>query len=216
MRPLSRTSQPLDEASVAGALLGADCPLVRALEGLDSLLRQLLAVAALATGGVVAFLAGERWALSLAIAAWALAAVIGPAVAVAAVRTRDLARDQIVAGRGQLPLAPIERVRRRLLDHRHRCRLARSLDKMRLEATRSPGPLRPLFSVRTVAALGPELTEIAERLRDADGDAGLRGVALAESLLLDGGSPLYRDDVALLRDELNRVRSLLQARPGPT
>jgi hypothetical protein len=65
----------------------------------------------------------------------------------------------------------------------------------------------PIFSVIAIRGVAPELTAIAARLRSEHAD--LRGVAAAERMLLDGTSPLYRDDVDGLREELHRVRYLL-------
>jgi len=79
--------------------------------------------------------------------------------------------------------------------------------------TRRPAPVpasvRPLFDVRTVAAVVDDLQEIVALLRA--GGTRARGVALAERLLTEGVSPLYGYDAIALRDELRRVRYLLTA-----
>jgi hypothetical protein len=78
---------------------------------------------------------------------------------------------------------------------------------MRQEAARRPGPVRPLFNRRVVAEVAPELATIAALLRRDH--TGEQGVAMIERLVVDGGSPLYRDDVEALREELHRVHYLL-------
>ena len=67
----------------------------------------------------------------------------------------------------------------------------------------------PLYSRRVVAAVAPELEETAQALRRSD--ASVRGVALSERLLSGHDSPLYGDDADRLREELRRVRFLLDA-----
>jgi hypothetical protein len=87
--------------------------------------------------------------------------------------------------------------------------LARWLDGIRAEAEhpiRAPRA-RPIFSVRVIASVAPDLATIAAQLRSED--AGLRGVAATERLLVDGTSSLYGRDENLLCEELHRIRYLL-------
>jgi hypothetical protein len=115
----------------------------------------------------------------------------------------------IAAGREDLPLAPVERERGRLLDPRTRSCLAASLESLVEEARHaSPLGVRPLFDRLVVAAVADELLEVAELLRVAPSSA--RGIALVWCLIWDGvESPLHRGDVAELRGELGRIRYLL-------
>jgi hypothetical protein len=59
-----------------------------------------------------------------------------------------------------------------------------------------------------VSQVSRELAEIATLLRQDEPDAA--GIALARRLLCDGGSPLYGDDVARLRDTLDLLRRRLR------
>lgn len=80
--------------------------------------------------------------------------------------------------------------------------------------TESENPVRrralapPLFSARAIAAVASDLTDIARLL--VDDDARLRGVGMTQRLLFEGTSPLYGEDVRLLREELHRIRLLLE------
>ena len=68
---------------------------------------------------------------------------------------------------------------------------------------------RPLYSTRLIRAVAPDLAEIARLVRS--GDPGLRGVATTQRLLCDGTSALYGHDVDVLRQELHRIRFLLES-----
>jgi hypothetical protein len=117
--------------------------------------------------------------------------------------------ELIVQGRGDLPLRAIACERRRLLDRGHQQHLAAWLDAIRNEA-KHPIPARrarPICSVRVIAAAAPDLATIAELLRSED--AGLRGVAATQRLLVDGTSSLYGQDENRLCEELHRIRFLL-------
>ena len=82
-----------------------------------------------------------------------------------------------------------------------------------LRSRRQPAPF---VSSRVMVAVRPELAEIAVRLR---GDApGVRGVALVERLLSEGGSPLHGGSVSALRqpaDALARRASGAEHEPDP-
>jgi hypothetical protein len=119
--------------------------------------------------------------------------------------------DLIVEGRGDLPLHDVARERRCLLDRGHQHQLAGWLDGIRREAEEPVriGRTRPIFSVRVILAVAPDLATVAAQLRSAD--SSLRGVAAAERLLSDGTSSLYGQDENLLSEELHRIRYLLRA-----
>lgn len=187
-------------------LLGPAHPLTRVEDNLADLHTRSLVVAALLCAGMAALLDGLATGLPLVIAA----AVVEVALACRAVLLADSRREHalalIVQGHGDLPIDAIARQRRRLLDPARRHRLAKAFDEIRDEALhpRPPqGRMRPIFNPRIITATAPELTTIARLLRDDD--AGLSGIAMAHQLLTRGGSPLYRSDVRLLREELHRI-----------
>jgi hypothetical protein len=121
----------------------------------------------------------------------------------------------IAAGREDLPLAPIERERRRLLDWHTRSCLAACLESAVEKAGKGSLMGMPaLFDRRGVGAVACELLEVAE-LRRAEPPTA-RGIALAWWLISDGvGSPLHRGEVADLGSELGRIRFLLSDATGP-
>jgi hypothetical protein len=203
----SPLSQSLDQVASARALLGAEHPLARVSERLGVLREQSLVVGAVLLASVVALVAGESAALWFVVAAAVVQAALACGSALLAQARRDHVLDVIGDGRGSLPLAAVQRERGHLLDPAHRAFLARWLDGMRQDAQRPiqrfPAA-RPLYSVRVIAAVAPELETIAGLL--VGDHAGLRGVALTERLLRDGASSLYRQDVEPLRQELRRIR----------
>ena len=104
----------------------------------------------------------------------------------------------------------LQRVRRELVEQRHRFALAEWLDALRESVrreARAPAPL-PLINVRVVASVMPEL-EDASRLLRTD-NASARGVAAVERLLRRAGSPMHGDDPERLREELVRIGVLLR------
>ena len=74
-----------------------------------------------------------------------------------------------------------------------------------------PGPraptVRPLFDVRVIRSVAPELRPIAALLRDDH--PPLQGVAAVERLLTSPFTSLYGAEVEPLRVELRRARYLL-------
>ncbi len=132
-------------------------------------------------------------------------------VAVHKQRERDCAIELVLEGDERVPIAAVQRQRRRLLAEQTRNGLAGNLeDLIRQSARRSrrqmrvtPLPFEPMV-VRTVAG---ELRDVIGLLRAEDVSA--RGVARAERLVERAVSPLYGQDVGALREELRRVRDLL-------
>jgi hypothetical protein len=168
------------------------------------------------TTSVSAVLAGVSEARAAVAAALVVQVAVTWRLVLRASAERDVVLDLIVDGRGDLPLRSVARERRRLLDRRHRVRLARALDALRDEAATSlvRGSSRlPLYDRRVVAAVVPELRPAAQALRR--GDASVRGVALSERLLSGHDSPLYGGDADRLREELRRIRFLLEADASP-
>jgi hypothetical protein len=208
-----RISHPLrsphDHPS-ADALLGADHPLARVLERRRAVLEQSLVVAVVLSASIVALADGQPVALALVIAASIVQSVLVCSVSMLSCSRRAHVLDLIVEGRGDLPLDDLARERRCLRDRAHQHQLADWLDGIRREAEEPlwAGRTRPIFSVRVIVAVAPDLATLAAQLRSAD--TNLRGVAAAERLLIDGTSSLYGQDENILSEELHRIRYLLQ------
>jgi hypothetical protein len=202
------------ESLVARELLGAGHPLVCVLERCEMALQQLVAVVALQAVGVVLACAGTPFGLSLAIAAAVAEAALGLRIALVVTGRRDTCLTMIIEGGPQLPLAALERQRRRVGDPRRRRLFAQSLEELAAIAehpcARATQP-RPLFDALVVRAVVPQLHEIARLLRSES--PALRGVALVEHLVTSGTSPLYGADLEPLRQELRRARYLLSQGP---
>jgi hypothetical protein len=190
----------------AAAMLGPDAPLTRILGRLGEVVRQSAVTGALLVGSVVALIAGIHTAIDVAVAAAAYAGVLAVAACVLAQCRRDRLRDLIVAGRGNLPLAALRRERERLLDPTHRRCLADALETLPVRA----GDAFSLYRRRVIATVASDILALATCLRDERVDP--RGVALTERLVREPAvSPLYGDDAELLRQELRRIRHMLQA-----
>ena len=215
VRPLITTAPLLgrrSQRSRARELLGAGHPLVRVADDRRAMGEQTVVVAVLLAASLSALLAGVSEARALVVAAVAVQLVVTWRLVLRASTEHDLVLDLVVEGRGDLPLRSVARGRRRLRDPGHRTRLACALDALRDEAAtplEHRSPRLPLYCRRVVVAVAPELDHIAQALRR--GDASVRGVALGERLLSGHDSPLYADDVDRLRDELGRIRFLLDA-----
>ena len=70
-----------------------------------------------------------------------------------------------------------------------------------------PVGARPLFDPRVIANVSADLRSVSSLLRKEHVRA--HGVAVAERLITDGGSPLYAHDENRLREELHRISHLL-------
>jgi hypothetical protein len=203
---LSRSPSP-------GDLLGSEHPFTRANDALATFRRQAGAGGLLLLAGVAALFLGVGQALPFVIASAIVVLVFAALAGEQWDRRRFAARQLVLDGRESLPLAPVQRERRRLLEARTRRYVARSFERVLQHVTRRPAPVptavRPLFDVGTVASVTADLREIVKLLHA--GVVHARGVALAERLLTEGISPLYGYDAIALRDELRRVRYLLTA-----
>jgi len=199
-----------DLSSVA-ALLGNEHRLVRTLDLLAVLQRQLLFSSLAVAGGGLALAAGvTRAAAVLAAAALVEFVLAGAIVALRSVR-RDLALQLIIDGRGDLPLRALIRERRRLSNPRTQAGLARALEGVIRAAARWPRTIptaRPVFDVHQVRAATPQLKALAELLNAEPAQA--RAVALIERLLTCGSSPLYGEQPDELRHELELIRAELE------
>ena len=173
-------------------------------------LEQSLVVAVVLSASIAALADGLPVAVAFVIAAAIVQSVLACSVAMLSCDKRVRVLDLIVEGRGDLPLHDLARERRWLLDSGHQHQLAGWFDGIRREAGEPvrAGRVRPIFSVRVIVAVAPDLATLAAQLRSAD--TNLRGVAAAERLLVDGTSSLYGQDENLLSEELHRIRYLLQ------
>jgi hypothetical protein len=191
--------------------LPSDHPLAGASEALRCTARQWNHVAAVVVGSGIARAEGGRWASSLVCSAGGVLVVLSLLLTVRIQARRDRVADVILEGREDLPVAIVQRERRRLVSEGNRAGLARSLQEMARDAS-APGNGRvrlvpPLFQPKVVAQVAGELRELGAVLRA--GGVSARGVASLERLVSHATSPLYGRDVVALRNELHRARELL-------
>ena len=188
-----------------------DHPLLRATEAVHYTGRQWVHVAAVLTGSVIARIEGREWAGALAGSAASVLLILTVLLAAHKQRERDRAIELVLEGREGIPIAAVQRQRRRLLAEQTRNGLAGNLeDLIRQAASRSRFQMRvtPLpFEPTVVRLVAGELRDVIGLLR-AEG-VSARGVARAERLVEHVVSPLYGQDVGALREELRRVRDLL-------
>jgi hypothetical protein len=210
MQLTSRLAHSPQTHRSAREFLGADHPLVRVMERASGAVLQSVVV--VLAGGGAGWVGGQHVASEVTVAAAMVEAGLLLRLANLRWLVRERACDLIIQGRADLPLDPVRRQRRRLLDRAHREDLADWLDRTWMLAERSVGSRyepAPFGSSRVIVAVRSELAEIAARLRE---DApGVRGVALVERLLSEGGSALHGGSVSALRQELRRIRFMLGA-----
>jgi hypothetical protein len=195
------------EVAEAASLLGADHSLVRALDLLGVLRRQLALSSLTLGGGTIALAAGGSWATTPTLAAAIVALGLVVAVALVTSSRRDIVRELFIDGWGDLPLRPLVRERQRLTSPQTQARLARALERLVETAAAWPRiqrTARPVFDVRVVRAAAPLLTGIAEHLRSRP--APPRPLARIEWLLTAAASPLYGYDPAELACQLELIR----------
>jgi hypothetical protein len=167
-------------------------------------------------GSGIARAEGGRWAMGLMCSAGGVLMVLSLLLAVRIQTRHDRVIDVILEGREDLPVATVQRERRRLVSKGNRAGLARSLEEIARDAgaprNRRARLIPPLFEPQVVAWVADELRELGAVLRA--GGVSARGVASLERLLSHATSPLYGRDVAALRDELHRARELLTESDG--
>jgi hypothetical protein len=194
----------------AEAALGGAHPLVGLLHRIEEVITQLVAVTALQGAGIVFASGGSDFGLAVAAGSAVGQIVCGCRVWAFRARRRELCLELIVAGREALPLACVQTEASHLRDRRTSLQLAASVEEILAPASRSLGPHPrdvPLFDVRVIRKVAPELRDVVSQLRDAA--PGVRGVAEVELLLTSAGTPLYGAEVEPLRQELGRARYLL-------
>ena len=201
---------PAGAGRSAEALLGAGHPLVAVLYACDATIEGIVAVAGVQFGALALWWVSPSYARALAVGAGMVQMALGLRWASLHVHRRELCLELVIAGRERLPLAAVARERRRLDDPRRQAQLATSLEHLAAFAVPRRLPRerqRPIYNPRVLAAVEPQLRDVAARLRD--GGVDLRGVALLDRLLTSGTSPLYGERACSLRDELARGRYLL-------
>jgi hypothetical protein len=188
--------------------LGAGHPLVQSLSRSETACQQLVTVTAAEAAGVLWFVGGWSFGLSLAIAAAVAQGVLVCRIALLRSGRRDLCLELVVRGGERLPLACVERLRRDLLDRRALGRLASSIDELVRAAGQGSRSqlIHPLADRRVIRAVAPDLHEVASLLRGAP---AAQGVALVEWLLTSPATPLYGSEIEPLRAELRRARYLM-------
>jgi hypothetical protein len=194
-------------------MLGRRHALTRAVANQHTLAVQsavaVLAVAAAAVGELVHL----RHATLLVVVALGICT----AFVVAWTMTRETvarrARDVIAGGYDNLVLSVVARERRRLASRKQRERLARALEEFLRDALRRHPPLphaRLLPGVAQLRHTSREVEALAAALRHDR--VRVQGVALVARLLSDGHeSPLYAGERGPLREELTRIRYLLES-----
>jgi hypothetical protein len=191
--------------------------LTRSSQTFERLVRQSFCIAAMQVGSLIALSQGARWATAVAISSGIV--FVGVALVAAAFERlkRGAALALIIEGRQHLPLAAVQRQRRRLLAGRTRKVLARGFERIIADASspRPPARVTALPIDRTVVqTVTPELRALVRLLRG--NEVPVKGVALAQRLLTDSTTPLYGHEVEPLRQELRRVYHELVRRDQET
>jgi hypothetical protein len=193
------------------SLLGADHPLVRDVEQLALLLNQLSVALAVLVGGVAALYEGASAAVAVIIAAGIALLLLACRAAVLIESRRVHVLDLISEGGADLPIPAVERMCVRLRHARHRRRLVRSIDALLENGTGAfdlvTAPWR-FMRADLIATVRHELTAIGALL--SDDRASLQGIAMMERLVSDGTSTLHGRNPRLLRDDLRRIRFVLE------
>ena len=205
-----------EEDRAASAALGPGEALARLLRA-----QRVLAWQALMTGvpgvmGVIGTLRGsERAPFLLGSAALVLLALV-IALTVTRHLTRERALQLIATGADDVLVECVTRERDRLCSRKERDRLARSFERNLHLARRwehLPPASRPIPAIRALRVVDKEVEAVVARLREDP--IGVQGVALAALFLTCvAPSPLVAGEPALLRQELTRIRYLLDATPG--
>jgi hypothetical protein len=208
--PASQSRQRI--AQSADAVLGQTHPLSRAIDAVGCVGRQWWICAAVVAGAVIARVEGHPWAVAVAVSAVLVLLTLTVLLFALRQRVRDEAIHLIAEGREALPIAVVQRQRQHLMSPRTKDALARTLEIMLRQALSPPrimtrGAL-PLFSVRVIAGVAPDLRAVIGLLQTENAQA--RGVALTERLITYGHSPLYAREASVLRDELHRIRRALE------
>ena len=202
-----------DDTRAAESVLGRGHLLTRAVANQHTVAQQsLVAGIALVVGG-----AGVLLHLGVAPLFVGAAAVVvvafGLAWAVTHRIARERAQDLIASGGDSVVLSVVARERHRLASPREREQLARSLEGLYRDALRWHEILprfRPPHGIQQLRDLPNEVKGLTAALRRDR--VRVQGVASTARLLSNrGDSPLYANELGPLREELNRVRYLLES-----
>lgn len=196
----------------AASVLGRGHALTRAVANQHTLALQSVVAALAVAAAAVGELAHLRHATLAVFVALGICVAFVVAWAVTHQAVGDRARDLIAGGHDSVALSVVARERRRLASPKERERLARALEAFHRDAVRwhqilpqfrpPQGVLQLRHTTREVEALTAALRR--DRVR-------VQGVALASRLVTDGHeSPLYAGELGPLREELNRIRYLLE------
>jgi hypothetical protein len=205
------------DKTAAESVLGRGHRLTKAVSNQHTLAIQSVVAALAIVVGSIGVLLGVRRATLVLVAA----AVVGVAFFLMWCVARGIARERaqalIAAGDDSVVVSVLARERRRLATRKERERLARSLEELYRDALRWYEILpqfRPPHGVVQLRHTGPELEGLTHALRRDR--VRVQGVALTARFLSDGyESPLYANELESLREELNRIRYLLETSETP-
>jgi hypothetical protein len=196
----------------AESVLGRDHRLTRAVSYQHTLALQSTVAALAALAGGAGLLRDLGVATLVVVVGTVVAAFFLLAWAVTRRVTRERAQDLIAAGDDSVVVSVLARERRRLTSRKERERLASSLEGLYRDALRWYEILprfRPPAGVMQLRHTGPELEGLTQALRRDR--VRVQGVALTARFLSNGyESPLYGNELEPLREELNRIRYLLE------
>jgi hypothetical protein len=126
-------------------------------------------------------------------------------------RRGALAR-RLAAGASPSDSPELARRAEQLCSARNRRALARGLERVIDAAEERPHPYSSAVPLRRAAIVDSRegMLELAAELRDTNQDVNVRGIALVERLLTDGGSPLYmQKDEESLDGAISHARAAL-------
>jgi len=214
---LRSTGLTAHDTHAAEAVLGREHALARAVSSQHTLaLQSLVASLAVVTAGAVAVLGHVGHAPLALLVSLVVDIVFVVLWLVARSLARDGAQSLIAAGADGVVLDVVARERRRLASRGEREALARSLASLHRDAVRwnrTHPHFRPLFGVAQLRHVGREVDALVAALRRDR--VRVQGVALTSRLISDGqSSPLYANEIGPLREELNRIRFLLEYADG--
>jgi hypothetical protein len=119
---------------------------------------------------------------------------------------------RLAAGASPSDSPELARRAEQLCSARNRRALARGLERVIDAAEERPHPYSSAVPLRRSAILDAResMLELAAELRDTNQDVNVRGIALVEHLLTDGGSPLYmQKDEESLDGAISHARAAL-------
>jgi hypothetical protein len=197
----------------AESVLGREHRLTRAVSYQHTLALQSTVAGLAALSGGAGLLLHLGVATLLVVVGTVVAMLFVVAWAVTRRVTRERAQDLIAAGDDSVVVSVLARERRRLTSRKERERLASSLEALYRDALRWYEILprfRPPHGVLQLRHTGPEVEGLTQALRRDR--VRVQGVALTARFLSNGyASPLYGNELEPLREELNRIRYLLEA-----